>query len=832
MSGREQQWEIAKTSTTVIMKTLTFRQGLWLVGAAIGMGLVGQADSLQQLWAIAPGDRTYVTTGNTERGVTINPVTGNALLLSRAGGPQVYVLSWAEGSDGTDELGYPRTLSQYDPDGYPAISGGYFTLNLVAAGGDGAVYACDLALDITSSPFKVYRWADDNTETPVTVAFEGDPTNGKGGSGQDIRFGDNFAVRGSGTDTQLAAMSRNGKYLVVFTTTDGLTFTANTLTTDASGKGGIGLTFGDGSTVWSKINGQALVQLEFNIAAGTATTIRTVPTTIVANGVTGIAYDPVTKWFAAVDYSAHSLSVLDFSDPSAPTRIGDALPMAAANANGNGTAASGLVGDKVIGLDTNNGLLAAKIEVSVVPEPPNIDTQPVATTVLEGGTAQFGVVASGTKPLSYQWRFNGQDISGQTSTTLTIPNVTPAQGGVYSVVVRNVAGEAVSADAALTVEPLVRSDALTLKWQLAPGATPWLNTDNSQRGLSYNPVNGHVLVISRTEGNKVYVLDGQTGQALHTLNIDTSVVFGGTFVVNMIGVADDGAVYICNLTTDAAASSFNIYKWADDGPDTVPQAVYIGDPGGGRWGDNFDVRGAGAETQLLAAQRNGKSFAVFTTTDGSTFEPTLLTVDDASDGNFGLGVTFGPGNTFFGKATGQSLRHVEFDFASSSGITLHNYTTQIPGTVAPIAWDNVNKFLAGVAFENPDNVRLYDFGDMDNPALIDQEFCAADNPNLNGTGQADFGSGMLFVLNSNNGISAYTVKKPTPSTPATLTDAKTAGGNFEFVVNGQAGAVYVLEISTDLKTWDEIPGIAVAGPSGKVSIGLSGGARYFRAVLK
>ncbi len=383
------------------------------------------------------GDRDYVTTGNTERGVAINPVTQNVLLVGRAGSPQVYVLSGADGSDGSAELGLPRTLSQNDADGNPAVAGGFFTLNLAAVGADGAVYACDLALDITTSPFKVYRWGNDDPATPVAVAFEGDPTGGQGGSGQDLRFGDNFAARGAGLDTQLAAASRNGKYLTIFTTTDGTNFTAQTLTTDASGKGGIGLAFGETNTVWSKINGQPLVQLAFGLAAGTATTIRTVPTTVIGSGVTGIAYDPATKRFAAVDYSAHTLSVFDFSDPDAPTRIGDTLPFPAANANGNGTAAAGLAGDNVAGLDTNNGWLAAKVKVSVVVEPPTIDTQPASVTVLEGGSVQFGVVAQGTKPLSYQWQLGGSPLTDETNATLSLSSVQTSQAGDYAVTIQN-----------------------------------------------------------------------------------------------------------------------------------------------------------------------------------------------------------------------------------------------------------------------------------------------------------------------------------------------------------------------------------------------------------
>ncbi len=804
------------------------------LGLILAAGLLGpaRADSLTPVWSIAPGDRAYVTTGNTERGVSINPVTGNVLLVGRAGGPQVYALNGADGADGSNELGFPRTLQQTDADGFPVIAGGTFSLNLVGAAGDGAVYVCNLTLDTPNTPFKIYRWNDEQTDTPVAVAFEGDATGGLGGSGQDIRFGDNFAVRGSGADTQLAAMSRNGKYLTIFTTTDGTNFTAATLTTDASGRAGLGLTFGEGNTVWAKLNGNPLIQLSFDPAAGTATTIRTVPLSIVPVGVTGIAYDPATKRLVTVDYSTHQLSVFDFSDPAAPTRIGEALPMPASNANGNGTAAAGILGDRVVGLDTNSGLLAAKVEISVVAEPPVIDTQPVSQTVLEGGSVQFGVVARGTRPLEYQWQFNGEPLASETNATLNILGATAAQAGEYVVRVRNQAGEVLSDPATLTVVPLVKSDALTLKWQLAPGSKPWLNQDNSQRGLAYNPANGHVLVISRTEGPKIYVLDGRTGEELHTLTVDPSIVFGGTFALNMIAVADDGAVYACNLTTDAAASSFNIYRWANDAPDTLPEAVYIGNPGGGRWGDNFDARGAGLQTQLLAAQRNGQAAAVFTTSDGAQFDPILLTVEDATPGNFGLSVAFGPGDSFFGKATGQSLRHVGFDLAAGTAVTLQNYAGVFPGSSAPLAWNDELKFLALLAFENPDNVRLYDLADPAAPVLIDQEFCAADNPNINGTGQADFGDGLLFVLNSNNGIVAFDVKRPAPTVPPALSAARVSGGNFEFTLTGQAGATYGLQSSADLQTWTDVPGVTIAGPSGQASLPATDAARFFRAVVK
>ncbi len=83
-----------------------------------------------------------------------------------------------------------------------------------------------------------------------------------------------------------------------------------------------------------------------------------------------------------------------------------------------------------------------------VADPVVIANHPFDTTVPQGATAMFSVTAAGTGPLSYQWRRNGQDIPGETNSTLVIFDVQPASAGSYSVVVMNVLG-AVSSQPAL-----------------------------------------------------------------------------------------------------------------------------------------------------------------------------------------------------------------------------------------------------------------------------------------------------------------------------------------------------------------------------------------------
>ncbi len=71
--------------------------------------------------------------------------------------------------------------------------------------------------------------------------------------------------------------------------------------------------------------------------------------------------------------------------------------------------------------------------------------------MIQGNTATFTVTATGTAPLRYQWRKNGINISGATSSVYTIVSVTTTNAGTYSVVVSNAAGSKTSNNATLTV---------------------------------------------------------------------------------------------------------------------------------------------------------------------------------------------------------------------------------------------------------------------------------------------------------------------------------------------------------------------------------------------
>jgi hypothetical protein len=91
-------------------------------------------------------------------------------------------------------------------------------------------------------------------------------------------------------------------------------------------------------------------------------------------------------------------------------------------------------------------------KVSVSTKAPMIVTDPTSTSKVDGDSANFSVVVSGTGPFSYQWLRGSTAIPGATASSYTLPAVSLADtGSTFSVQVSNTAGSATSSPATLTV---------------------------------------------------------------------------------------------------------------------------------------------------------------------------------------------------------------------------------------------------------------------------------------------------------------------------------------------------------------------------------------------
>ena len=118
--------------------------------------------------------------------------------------------------------------------------------------------------------------------------------------------------------------------------------------------------------------------------------------------------------------------------------------------------------------------------------PAVIAQHPVSQAALLNSNVLFAATATGSLPLAWQWRFNGQSISGATNSTLTIGDMQASNVGSYTVVVTNDHGNATSDVATLTV-----ANPPDFLWARRP-----TNQVNGYIGIS----SGHHLAVDGSRG--------------------------------------------------------------------------------------------------------------------------------------------------------------------------------------------------------------------------------------------------------------------------------------------------------------------------------------------
>lgn len=329
--------------------------------------------------------------------------------------------------------------------------------------------------------------------------------------------------------------------------------------------------------------------------------------------------------------------------------------------------------------------------------------------------------------------------------------------------------------ALLAASPALAQLSLEPYWSVAPvNATTFPDSNNLTRGGGFNPVTGNLLVATRAGGTGVRILDGATGADKGSLNV--TGISGGTFALNMVSVAADGAIYGANLVTDAATSPFRVYRWANES--AVPTLVYSGNPGAGRFGDSLAVRGSGSSTEIIAGQ-GGSGVATATrlfhlgTADGSSFTPSTLTVSGITGGDLRLGLDFGEGNTVFAKQGG-ALRYVSYDVGTLTATLTSSFTLVTGGgTAGPLGYtDGLLVSYAYAPTAGPNSVNVYQVDGLltaGNNLPADSELLATTNANANGVGGVDFNADgtIVYIIAPNNGIHAFRVV-PEPETWALL----------------------------------------------------------------
>jgi hypothetical protein len=169
-------------------------------------------------------------------------------------------------------------------------------------------------------------------------------------------------------------------------------------------------------------------------------------------------------------------------------------------------------------------VLSSNAILVVTATPPSIHAQPTNQTVFATRSVTFGVTATGSLPLSYQWKFSGTNLDGVTNASLTLTNVQLSQAGTYSVQVTNAFGSIMSSNAVLTViSPSLcvkPPNGLVAWWQADGNAFDRAGTnDGVVQSITYtNGVIGQAFACNGS--GRVQIADSPAFQLTNALSIE------------------------------------------------------------------------------------------------------------------------------------------------------------------------------------------------------------------------------------------------------------------------------------------------------------------------
>ena len=109
-------------------------------------------------------------------------------------------------------------------------------------------------------------------------------------------------------------------------------------------------------------------------------------------------------------------------------------------------------GDYTVEVSNFAGTTTSEVIPVRVVQPVTIETQPVGTRGVIGGSVSLAVSAIGSDPITYQWVHGGVEIAGATTASLSLANLSEASAGEYQVVVTNPTGSVLSDVANLAVD--------------------------------------------------------------------------------------------------------------------------------------------------------------------------------------------------------------------------------------------------------------------------------------------------------------------------------------------------------------------------------------------
>ena len=460
----------------------------------------------------------------------------------------------------------------------------------------------------------------------------------------------------------------------------------------------------------------------------------------------------------------------------------------------NGTQFTVVVSNSVGNVTSN----AATLTVNAAPVAPSITTQPSSVTITAGQTATFSVTATGTAPLSYQWKKNGTSIPGATAASYTTPAETTADNGAqFIVVVSNSAGNVTSNAATLTVNPAPVAPSITTQPSsvtISAGQTATFSvTVTGTAPLSYQWSQNGTAISGATSSS--YTTPAETTSASgaqFTVVVSNSV---GSVISNAATLTVNPAPVAPSITTQPSSVTITAGQTATFSVTATGTA-----PLSYQWKKNgTTITGATAASYTTPAETtadNGAQFIVVVSNSvgNVTSNAATLTVNPApvapsiTAQPSSVTITAGQTATFSVTATGTAPLSYQWkkNGTTITGATAASYTTPAETTA-----DNGAQFTvlvsnsAGSATSNAATLTV-------NPAPVAPSITTQPSSVTISAGQtATFsvtvtGTAPLSYQWSQNGTAISGATSSSYTTPAETTSA--SGAQFTVVVSNSAGS--------------------------------------------
>jgi hypothetical protein len=493
---------------------------------------------------------------------------------------------------------------------------------------------------------------------------------------------------------------------------------------------------------------------------------------------------------------------------------------------------------------------------TVAPVAPVFITQPYTWAVKQGANVTLSAMAVGDPPLTYWWQHNGQIMASGTSGTLYLTNVQSSGVGVYTVIASNRSGTATSLPAVVMVSsnsfPILFADNFdanssanwnffwgaddnlpdyTTNWAFNYGVVPY-----TYNGVTYlippapNATNGSTFgvkfTVNNTNGSDAGVNiypQGQTFSGNFALKFDMWLNYpggaGGSGASGTTQYAIFGLNFLgteANWGAASAASTDGIWFGNDgDGGAVRDYRAYLGNR-------------SGTQTELIGTAASGLSQSNHTASIFTALFPTPPSETTGTPGKTWVAVEIDQTNgNLIWKMNGTTIAQRTNTSAFTAGTIMLGLMDVFPSIANPesdcyVIYDNVRvenlsalPTVAPSIVQQPTPLSLtagqtanYTVAASGSAPLSYQWFC-------NGTllpGQTNAGftltnvqptnAGQYYAQVSNEAGSALSgAAGLSVSTKGILVAPAIVNNQFQFALEGVAGARYIIDASSNLVAW-------------------------------